>query len=527
MAQHDYVLDDQSGASFRGDLNNALAAVVSQNSGASAPSVTFAYMLWADTTNGLLKMRNAANSAWITIGTLASANLGLMPLSGGSYTGAFNDNDVTLASASTVNIGAAGGRSINISGTTTITAFDTVQAGTIRKLRFAGILTLTYNATSMILPGAANIVTAAGDAAEFLSLGSGNWKCTDYTRASGAAIVASSGGSRNALINGAALVWQRGAGGSASIAVAASTVAYADDRWYLATGANQASAVSQQTGPTGFQYASRVQRNNGQTGTGQMVYAQALDADKIAELAGSTCVLSGFVSTGANWSPSSGTLSWKVYCGTGSPAKRNGSAYTGETSPISGSMNIAQGASSAALSATSGSLSGAIPSNTKQMEVQFFWTPSGTAGANDWFQITGRRLEPGTSAGNFDATEMDFTLELVRCGKFYQKTFPYATAPAQNAGTIGALAMASQSNASNKAYCYWAFPVRMRAAPSMTYYNPSAANANWRDTTGSSDRTAGTSSFTSDGGVLAVETTAGTMINSNIYAVHAQADAEI
>jgi hypothetical protein len=67
MAQHDYFLSDQSGPSFRSDLNNALAAAVSQNSGAVEPSPTFAYQWWADTTTGLLKLRNAANNAWITL----------------------------------------------------------------------------------------------------------------------------------------------------------------------------------------------------------------------------------------------------------------------------------------------------------------------------------------------------------------------------------------------------------------------------------------------------------------------------
>ena len=79
MAQHDYVLSNQSGNSFRLDLNNALAAIVSQNSGAVEPAVTYAYMFWPDTTTGLLKQRNSANSAWITIGQLGTANLGLIP----------------------------------------------------------------------------------------------------------------------------------------------------------------------------------------------------------------------------------------------------------------------------------------------------------------------------------------------------------------------------------------------------------------------------------------------------------------
>lgn len=67
MAQHDYVIANQSGAAFRADLNNALAAVVSQNSGAAEPSTTYAYMPWVDTTTGLYKIRNSANSAWVTL----------------------------------------------------------------------------------------------------------------------------------------------------------------------------------------------------------------------------------------------------------------------------------------------------------------------------------------------------------------------------------------------------------------------------------------------------------------------------
>jgi len=67
MAQADYNVANQSGASFRADLNNQLAAIVSNNSGASEPSTTFAYQWWADTTTGKLKLRNAANSAWIEI----------------------------------------------------------------------------------------------------------------------------------------------------------------------------------------------------------------------------------------------------------------------------------------------------------------------------------------------------------------------------------------------------------------------------------------------------------------------------
>ena len=72
MATHDYIVDNQNGANFRSDLNNALAAIVSNNSSATAPTTTYAFMLWADTASDLLKQRNAADSAWINILTLST-----------------------------------------------------------------------------------------------------------------------------------------------------------------------------------------------------------------------------------------------------------------------------------------------------------------------------------------------------------------------------------------------------------------------------------------------------------------------
>jgi hypothetical protein len=67
VAQHDYVIANGTGAAVRSDLNNALAAIVSQNSGATEPATMYAYQWWADTSTGLLKLRNAANNAWITL----------------------------------------------------------------------------------------------------------------------------------------------------------------------------------------------------------------------------------------------------------------------------------------------------------------------------------------------------------------------------------------------------------------------------------------------------------------------------
>lgn len=79
MSQHDYNIENQDGASFRADINGALAAAVTLNSGPTAPSPTFAGMLWQDDTAGVLKQRNAANTGWVTlldaIGALAAVRV--------------------------------------------------------------------------------------------------------------------------------------------------------------------------------------------------------------------------------------------------------------------------------------------------------------------------------------------------------------------------------------------------------------------------------------------------------------------
>mgnify|MGYP003135941716 CR=1 FL=1 len=67
MATHDYVIDNSTGANVRADLNLVLQAILTNNSSSSAPSTTAAYMWWADTTNGILKIRNSADNAWVEL----------------------------------------------------------------------------------------------------------------------------------------------------------------------------------------------------------------------------------------------------------------------------------------------------------------------------------------------------------------------------------------------------------------------------------------------------------------------------
>jgi len=72
MSQHDYNIADQNGLSLQSDLNSVFSAILSNNSGATEPTVKVAYQFWADTTTGILKQRNAANTAWINKSPLTS-----------------------------------------------------------------------------------------------------------------------------------------------------------------------------------------------------------------------------------------------------------------------------------------------------------------------------------------------------------------------------------------------------------------------------------------------------------------------
>ena len=79
MAQHDYVIDNQASAPARADINNALLAIVTQNSGDTAPATTYANMIWYETDTNTLWKRNEANSGWISMGTFDESALTFTP----------------------------------------------------------------------------------------------------------------------------------------------------------------------------------------------------------------------------------------------------------------------------------------------------------------------------------------------------------------------------------------------------------------------------------------------------------------
>ena len=119
MATHDYILANASGAAFRTDLNNALAAIVSNNSNSSSPATTYAYQWWADTSAGVLKIRNSANNAWIELLQLD----GTLTLEDGSAANpaiAFRDDlntGIFSAGADQINISTGGTQRLAIDGT--------------------------------------------------------------------------------------------------------------------------------------------------------------------------------------------------------------------------------------------------------------------------------------------------------------------------------------------------------------------------------------------------------------------------
>jgi hypothetical protein len=103
-----------------------------------------------------------------------------------TFENAFYENrSSALASGATVNLSSANGNFVHITGTTNISSFGTATAGSRFILCFDGVLTLTYNATSLILPGTANITTVAGDCCLIISEGSSNWRVVAYFAISG------------------------------------------------------------------------------------------------------------------------------------------------------------------------------------------------------------------------------------------------------------------------------------------------------------------------------------------------------
>ena len=223
---------------------------------------------------------------------------------------------------------------------------------------------------------------------------------------------------KNAIINGGMDIWQRGT----SIAIPASqafTLNYSADRWDLSsTGASQAMTISRQaTGDTtnlpNIQYCARVQRNSAQTGVTSLIFTQSLESINAIPFAGKQVTLSYYARAGANYSATSNTLTAQLYTGTGTDQNMN-AGYSGSLAPISSGVTLTTTWQRFSASAT-------LSSSLTELGIAFQFTPTGTAGANDYFEITGVQLELGSTATTFSRAGGSIGKELALCQRYYYR----------------------------------------------------------------------------------------------------------
>ena len=224
----------------------------------------------------------------------------------------------------------------------------------------------------------------------------------------------------NPVLNSAFQVWQRGT----STSIPASTYpSFPADRWITSTNANQACTVSRQaTGDTtnlpNIQYALRYQRNSGQTGTGSLFLIQNFESINSIPFTGKTVTLSFYARKGANYSATSSALGISLITGTGTDQNAfNG--FTGSASPIS---------STATLTTTwqRFSYTGTIATNVTQIAPALLFDPTGTAGAADYYEVTGIQLEVGSVATPFKTYAGTIQGELAACQRYYYRVVPGA-----------------------------------------------------------------------------------------------------
>ena len=354
-----------------------------------------------------------------------------------------------------------------------------------------------------------------GKGATYTNDGSGNFTWTQITSLVG----------RNAIINGDFQVWQRGAGGSASFSNAGGTYTYGADRWQWGSASNAtACSMKQIAGATSGSFVAQIQRTAANAGTDPIAMETSLTRDMSVGMASNQLTISFKAKCGANFSAASTNMFCNIYYGTGSTDISNLS------SGFAGSTNVLNQATSLTTTLTSYTYTiSALPSTATQVAVEFYFIPVGTAGANDWFQVTDVQLEIGPGQTPFNRKPFNTTLR--ECQRFYTKSFAYGTAPAQNAGTVGAVGYRAEVASTTAGYSLVAeFPTTMLAAPTMTYYSTGSSTAKWRNITGGTDSgTAATDASITIGDkrvVINNPQVAGDAAG-NAIAVHYQADIDL
>lgn len=218
---------------------------------------------------------------------------------------------------------------------------------------------------------------------------------------------------RNRIINGAMQISQRTAVNT-NVAVGTGTSGtFGPDRYFAYTGTASLWNTSQvSTGASDFPYANRLQRISGQTSTAAIYWRQIVESVNCTDLSGQSVVLSFYATAGANYS--GGAVSAQVYTGTGTDqgaVSLNAATWTGLAAPISSTFTPTT-------TRTRYTFTGTIGSGINELAVSLTWSGSGTAGTNDYIDITGVQLEVGSVATPFERRL--YGQELALCQRYYQ-----------------------------------------------------------------------------------------------------------
>lgn len=262
-------------------------------------------------------------------------------------------------------------------------------------------------------------------------------------------------GLANPVINGGMDIWQRGT----SFSLAASTSqTYLADRWAAATSTNQATTVSRQltndsTNLPFIQYCMRFQRNSGQTGTSNYNLIQNLETTNSIPFAGRTVTLSLYARKGTNYSAASDALNVFLITGTGTDQNQQVGGFSGQVVAINGT------AATLTASWQRFSFTATLSATATQIATLLRYTPVGTAGADDYFEVTGVQLDVGSVALPFRRSGNTLAGELQAAQRYYY----LHAAPSASRYAIGSAA----ANTATEAYTSVQFPVTMRTVPTL------------------------------------------------------------
>ena len=216
----------------------------------------------------------------------------------------------------------------------------------------------------------------------------------------------------NALYNSSFDIWQRGT------TFTGTSPFYGADRMIFARTAGAAGGTwtRQNSGLTGFLYSVRAQRDSGNTSTnGFRVAAQSLETEDSIRFAGKIVTFSFYAKVGANYSGGS-TITGIILSGTGTDQQAYGGGFTGEATVVSTALT------GVSTSWQRFSVTGTVASNATEIAVNVAFTPTGTAGANDWVEVTGYQLEEGSVATPYSTMTGTIQGELAACQRYYYRS---------------------------------------------------------------------------------------------------------